>query len=139
METLDEHIHTAKFVMPGSGAFQTVAAGATLWGCWGATGLFAAQLRLSFPFDVTMSNLRILLATAQPASGTMVVTAFLNTVATVVAKTIPAGGGAGLYTDANSVAVTGNRVLTVKFLNNAAAASAQIEGFSVEFSAIPTT
>jgi hypothetical protein len=92
-----------------------------------------ANVQAQAPFAGTMRNLRFRTLTAQPAGGNMVVTLRVGLADTSVTFTIAAGAAAGTFSDvSNTAAVTAAQAQSLKCVNNAAGASAQIGAVSLE-------
>lgn len=131
-DTIDDHLHTAADVAPSHGNGATILAGATQYLTPYCQGLNAG-LNASWVLGGTFKIIRQRIDSAQPASGSLVLTLQINNVDTALVLTIPAGSGIGSY--ANSVltaAVLAGNLVRIKVVNNAAAASAQIAGFGVQ-------
>jgi len=81
----------------------------------------------------TLFNLRVNLRSAQPASGSLVLTVMKNGVASTVVVTIAAGGAAGWYSDtANTLALVAGDTISVRVVNNATANAGKVG--AVQFS-----
>lgn len=95
-----------------------------------------ANVQAQAPFTGTKKLLRLRTLTAQPAGGSMVVTLRIGAADTGVTFTIAAGAAAGTFADTtNSAAVTAAQAESIKCVNNAAGASAQIGQYSMEYDA----
>jgi hypothetical protein len=73
--------------------------------------------------------------TAQPASGSLVVTLYVNSVATALTVTVPAGASAAAATfedSTNTVVISAGDRIEWRFQNNATAASAQLTAVSMK-------
>jgi hypothetical protein len=128
----------------GSSGAVTVAAATTDWITSGQTNAPAGAttettVANTIPYAGTLSRLCILTATAQPGTGTFVLTVNDSAVPTAVTVTIPAGGAAGLYCDlTNTHVFAALDFYAISLQNNApAAASAQISGIGWIYT--PTT
>jgi hypothetical protein len=93
-----------------------------------------AVAEIIMPRAGTARNLRLRTSTAQPASGSLVITLRKNGVDTAITFTIAAGAAAGMFTDlVNTVAYAAGDLMALKLVNNATAGSATIETFSLEY------
>jgi hypothetical protein len=113
----------------------TVANGATVFGgIWepGATNA-ADVFQVVMPFAGTAQNLYVHTQSAQSAGGTFVITVMKNSVATALVVTISAGAASNVFTDtSNSFAFNAGDRLSVKYVNNGSAASAQLTSVAFE-------
>jgi hypothetical protein len=133
--TGDQTLRTPIFT---SGLNNTVAGSSTNF-----IGMHAAapnatetNVQAQAPFTGTLRNLRLRTTTAQPAGGNMVVTVRVGGSDTSMTFTISAGAAAGTFADvSNTAAVTAAQALSIKAVNNAAGASAQIAAVSLEYDA----
>lgn len=115
-------------------ANTSVAAGATNYLGLTGSGLTTSEnIRVTvFPQDCTLSKLYFTTATAQPASGTLVVTLRKNNADTALVITIAAGSAANFFNNtANSVSFTAGQYASIKVVNNASAASAAVNCVSI--------
>ena len=86
-------------------------------------------------FAGTFVGISVYLSTAQPGTGSLVLTLRINGANTALTFTIPAGSAAGVYSDlANTVAFTAGDTYNLSVLNNAAANSGSIR--SVQYTCI---
>ena len=114
----------------------TAGAGATLYysliGTAAGVAIGSIGAR-QIPFSAnTFQNLSILTSTAQPATGSQVVTIFNNSTATIITLTIAAGSAAGTYSDrVNSFNTVNDDRLTIQVINNAATNGATILSYSL--------
>jgi hypothetical protein len=95
----------------------------------------------SFPWPEggVLSDMTLRTSTAQPASGSLVATLFVNGSATALVVTVAAGAAAGSYTDStHTVNLSANDTLRWNIVNNATAASAALTGVSMKLTK-PTT
>jgi len=87
--------------------------------------------RLPMPNACTLSNFYLFTTTTQPASGSLVMTIRKNGVDTSLLITVAAGSVAGTYSNtANSATFVAGDLMSIRFNNNATAASAGIGAFS---------
>lgn len=130
---------TIKSNIGGNGMAGTVALSSTAYlGYFVSSAPMTAEvnanIRVSAPG--TLLNLRVRTLTAQPASGSLVVTLRVNASDTAVTFTVAAGAAAAEFTDlTHSASITAGQTAVVKVVNNATAASAQIGGWCTEFDA----
>ncbi len=139
METIDDRALSAFFTIWAANALkQTVAAGATSWIVPFCDGLQSdSSLAILFPKAATLKNLHVRIASAQPATGTLVITAFVAGSASAIVVTIPAGSAAGTYSDTtHTAAVAPGDALSLRIKNNATAASAQVNGVTLELAGL---
>jgi hypothetical protein len=113
------------------GAFlngTTVPASTTYHSCPFKIGVDAVTNSFPIPQAGTLANLAVRISVAQPASGSLVCTLYVNNVATALTVTIPAGAAApSNHVDStNTVALAANDILRWVFQNNATAASATL-------------
>lgn len=125
------------FIM-GHGGGATVGAGATTFVSLFNSGLNATESGLQIPvpyagYAGTHNGMRVELLTAQPASGSLVFTLRKNGVDTALTFTLAASTGAGIYGQANTVTFAAGDKLSVKIVNNASGASAQIGSVSLDY------
>jgi hypothetical protein len=123
-----------KYLLPYSTHlnFATIGAGVTSWASpfLGATSSEAGQLVLR---ACTAKNFIVRTATAQPGTGSLVLTVRKNGVDTALVITIAAGGAAGNYSNTvNSVSFAAGDRIAFRLVNNASSASAQIAPLAVE-------
>jgi hypothetical protein len=105
------------------------------FGVYGASSGTEVNLyQISMPYAGTLKNFKVCIFSAQPASGSLVITIRKNAADTTVVVTIPLSSAAGFYSDTtHSVAVLADDKISIKLVNNATAASAQITMFSIEY------
>ncbi len=139
MDTIDDHALASYSAIWGSnGLKQTVAAGATNYIAPFVDGLQAdSGIAVNFPRSATVRNCYLRIATAQPASGSLVVTVVVGGSATSIVVTIPAGSPAGVYSDTvNTAALNAGQAINFRIKNNATAVSAQVNGITVELAGL---
>ena len=89
------------------------------------------------PFACTMKNAAIITGGTQPGTGSFVATFRDDKADTALVLTVPAGGLAGVRIDhTNQISVAAHSALSIKEVNNAAGASATIDGYHFEL--VPT-
>lgn len=130
---------SAEFVPDGTAApliglrGATVAAATTTYfGMVGNAAVSATQgnVGLPVPFSMTLSRFCVTTASAQPGTGTLVLTVMDSGVATLLAITVPAGAPIGIYCElVNTASLTGATDWTaIQVVNNApASVSANIQ------------
>lgn len=141
----------------GTGANTAAAARANLatgwtWMSQGADGTIPAAVTRYMGFAVanfsategprqyffsragTLRNLRVKTTTAQPGTGTLVITVRINGAATILTLTVAAGAAAGTFTDlVNAPTFAAGDLVSLELVNNApAAVSAAINAVSFE-------
>lgn len=132
------HGHTVRSALMCSLAGATIGSGVTTFICPG-TGVVNAtswKTALTFPFTVTLKNLRVYTSGAQPASGSLVFTLWDDSLAqsTGITVTFAAGAAQGAQTDSIHTYNLGwGQALTLKAVNNATAASAPIAQIYLEY------
>ncbi len=139
MDTIDDQALASYSAFWGcNGLLGTVGAGATMYMAPFADGLFpSGNIRAPFCRAGTAKNMSIRIETAQPASGTLVITLVVAGAATAVVITIPAGSVAGVYSDTtHTAAVAATQGIAFQIKNNAASGSAQINGLSIEIAGL---
>ena len=83
--------------------------------------------QISVKVATTCSRLYIRTSSAQPGTGSLVVTVRKNGADTAITLTITAGGAAGTFTDlVNTVSFAAGDLLSIKIVNNASSTSATI-------------
>jgi hypothetical protein len=115
---------------------NTVAAGSTTYAPLGYTGApSTTQYTTTVPDAQGFARLYVRLNSAQPATGSLVVYLRNTSVASdLITLTIPAGSGAGAYSEPLTTASVNAGVrMTFKIINNASSASGQIESVSVGY------
>ncbi|MGE5072589.1 MAG: hypothetical protein ACM3MF_04105, partial [Anaerolineae bacterium] len=143
LDTLDDHTHAGSLssysmIWGSNGLKQTIGAGATAYYAPFVDGPQTdSGIVVNFPRNATVKNCYVRIASAQPASGSLVVTVMVGGVATAVTFTIPAGSGAGVYSDTTHTAdLTAGQGLSFRLKNNATAASAQVNGLTIELAGL---
>ncbi|MCI0550614.1 MAG: hypothetical protein L0287_06645 [Anaerolineae bacterium] len=95
-------------------------------------GLSSTAINVKFGADCNLAGLRLKTNTAQPASGTLVVTVQKNNVDTAITFTVPISGAAGEYSNlANTVSFVTGDLAQIKLVNNATSDSANISNGSL--------
>jgi len=98
------------------------------------SGLLTASRNATIPKPGVFKNFYITIGSAQPASGSLVATVMKGGSATALTITIPAGSGAGGYSDlTHSFTVVAGDAIRVNLQNNATGASGTIGGMALEF------
>lgn len=117
-------------------ASGTVPAATTYSACPGKTPADATTNSLPWPEAGVLSDLSFRKgATAQPATGSLVVTLYVNNVATALTVTITNadGAAAATFTDStHTVNIVATDRVEWRFLNNASSASAQMTGVTMK-------
>lgn len=113
-------------------AADGVAAGATSYYGAGVADGSVAIKSWGSPVDCTITRSYFRTNSAQPGTGSMVVTVYVEGAATAITWTIAAGGAATLLSDTTNTAsvAAGNRV-SFQVVNNASGTSAQVLDFSL--------
>lgn len=132
----DANVPIRCFIM-GHGGGGTVGAGATSFVSLFSSGLNATESGLQVPMPYagyagTHKGMRVQLLTTQPGTGTLVMTLRKNGVDTIQTFAIPAGGS-GIWADTKTVQCAAGDKLSIKFVNNASTASAQIGSVSLDY------
>jgi len=126
----------SKAVIAGSSLNNTVGAGATNYlylFAGAAPGATEADTQILVPYAGTIRNFRVRTRSAQPGTGSLVFTVRVAGADTSITATMAAGGAAGTAADTtNTATITTGQQLSVKAVNNAAGASAQISMVSME-------
>lgn len=125
----------APLVIGGHGNGGTIPAGLTYYIVPTIAGLDTVGRSWPFPLAATTRNLYFRLATAQPGTGSLVIT--IQDVSlpgsTGVTITIPAGSAAGTYTDlTHTYTWTAGNLIQCSIQNNASGASGTVGGVSWE-------
>jgi hypothetical protein len=118
----------------GTFAGATVALSSTVFGTLtGGTFSGTENARVTImPQACTISRMYFSTSTAQPASGSLVLTLRKNNADTALVITIAAGSGANFFNDTtNSVSFTAGQYASIKFQNNATLISAQAGGIAL--------
>jgi hypothetical protein len=117
------------------GAFldgNTVGSSSTAHGTPYRVGLGAGAGNFPWPKGGQITNMSLRTASAQPASGSLVVTLYVNNVASSLVVTIPAGSANGTFSNTtNRVVINDGDVIRWEFQNNATASSAQCTAISM--------
>lgn len=111
-------------------------AGTTSYNTIGAINLNGteANRQAVIPDAGTIKTLRLVTTTAQPGTGSLVITVRKNGVDTAITLTVAAGAAAGAFADAvNTVAFAAGDLLSFKYVNNAATAGASMQTIGVTF------
>lgn len=126
---------SAKQMLLGNGGGGNVPASTTNYINLAASGLTAAAGRNIVVSEAcTVTNLQMIMGTAQPASGNMVVTVQKNNVDTAITFTIPANAAPATFSDtSNSVSFVAGDTLNIKLVNNATAPSGGITNAGLLF------
>ena len=122
-------------MLGGGGGGSTVATGATNYVEFGGRALTATE-NLSYcilSMAGTLSVLKIETLNSQPAGGSLVFTVLQNSAATSMTITVAGGAGAAIQSATGSVAFQAGDFMSLRAVNNNAAASAQIGSFTLEF------
>lgn len=114
-----------------AGNGNTIPSGATIYGQFGYGNSLSATESLRQNFVVspcTIKNLWVRTQSAQPSSGSLVITIRYNGGASSLTTTIPANAPAGTYYDlTNSLVITSDaQLISIEFKNNATSTSANI-------------
>lgn len=122
------HVHRHSDII---GAFlngSTVGPTGTIHGCPFKVGADATSNSFSWPEAGDLSNMVVRISTAQPASGSLVATLFVNSSASTLVITIAAGsaGPANFSNAVNLVTISANDLLRWVFVNNATSTSAAL-------------
>lgn len=97
-------------------------------------GLFTIYPNFPLPYSGTISGLFIRTGSLQPASGSLVLTMFLNNFATSLITTVPANSGSGTYYNlTDKVTVASGDLIRWNLQNNALANSANITAITSGF------
>ncbi len=92
-----------------------------------------ADRQMVMPYAGTIKNLYISTSSAQPASGTLILTIRKNGIGTSLTKTINASDPAGIYTDlTNSFTFNAGDLVSLQAVNNATGNSAKIISWTVQ-------
>ena len=124
-------------LLAGNGNNTTVASGSTAYSGFGYFGTTGTQqnVEVGMYIPATLGKFTLRTRSAQPGTGALTVTIADTGSGVYATIVIPAGAAAGVFSvDASTPAWPGNERFRVKFVNAASAASAQIAGFSLEYS-----
>ena len=96
---------------------------------------FAGRAGRQIPFSAgTFKNFFLRLNTSQPASGSLVVSLYVNSAVTSISITIPAGSASGVYSDtSNSASVVNGDLVCYEVINNATGSSGTIQTISINY------
>ena len=116
------------YIMGGGGQLVRVNTSATEymvpWGGIAGQSSTESFMRARFPATCTLGNWYVNLVTAQPASGSLVLTVRVDGAGSALTITIAANAATGIYSDAtHTVAVTAGQWVVVEGVNNATAES----------------
>ena len=118
----------------GHGLNGTIAAGATQYTPVGQWGLSSGNYGFVVNRAGKIKNLYQRINSTQPASGSLVVTAYVNGVASSLVLTIAANSVTGVYSETSTeVSVSAGDAIVVGIKNNASGASAFIGANSLDF------
>lgn len=118
----------------GHGLNGTIAAGGTQYTPVGQWGLSSGNYGFVVNRAGKIKNLYQRINSTQPASGSLVVTAYVNGVASSLVLTIAANSVTGVYSETSTeVSVSAGNVIVVGIKNNASGASAFIGANSLDF------
>lgn len=126
-------------IFGGHGNGDAVGASSSEAICPFIAGLAASTRIFPIPVAGTVKNLYIRTASAQPATGTLVVTVYIDLSPTTITLTIAAGAAAGTFSDtAHTASLTAGGAINVVLQNNATADSAIIGGvtFEIDFNTV---
>jgi hypothetical protein len=97
-----------------------------------ATSVSENSRRIIMCNKITVKNFYIYTSTAQPATGSHVLTILKNGVATGIVVTIPSGSAAGVFSDTtNSESFAQGDAITIQAVNNATTNSGTIVSFQI--------
>lgn len=128
LDTLDDHQHKSTDVI-GTFLFSvTVPASTTYYSAPWKTTADGNTNQIPWPEAGTLSNMNLRINTAQPGTGSLVMTLYVNNSPTSLVITIAAGSAGGTtYSDnTHEVAISANDTLMWAIQNNATAASAAL-------------
>lgn len=112
----------------------TIGAGATMSFIPGLQGLVATANNAIIDKDAVVRNLFVRIGGTQPASGSLVATFMINSVASALAVTIPAGSTTGNFSDlVNSARLVSGDTFRVDVKNNASGVSVVLGACVFEF------
>lgn len=119
-------------------ASATVAASSTVYVAPGITTANSVEnnIQVQLPFDVVVKNLTVSFSSAQPASGSLVITVMVNGAAGTVTITKAAGDATVVIADnthADTISHASLQGFDIRIVNNATAVSAQIRSIAVEY------
>jgi len=96
---------------------------------------FAGRAGRQIPFAAgTFKNFFVRTNTAQPASGSLVISLYVNSAVTSISITIAAGSAAGVFSDtSNSATIVNGDLACYEVINNATTTSATIQTASINY------
>lgn len=124
------------FILTANQNIVTIAAGATIYFTvfgTNANNLITVENQRQTASNIafTMSRFYVTTLTAQPGTGSLVLTMRKAGVSQALTITIAAGSAAGVFSDtSNSFSVAAGDLLTLQVVNNASSASAQLVGWT---------
>jgi hypothetical protein len=128
---------STKTVLMGNGVVNTIALSSTAYMAlpgFNASSATEGSRQSVIPLAGTIKNFYVVTGNAQPGDGALTITLRKNGVDTAVTITIAAGAASNVFTDlTHSFTVVAGDLLSIKFVNASASASAQIGGYAVEF------
>jgi len=99
-----------------------------------APGATELDYRVEWSPPGTLSRFYVRTRSAQPGTGSLVFTVRVAAADTTLVVTVAAGSAAGIYSDTTHTETIGAvQGLSIKVVNNASGASAQIAGYSIKF------
>ena len=135
LEIIDAHQHYSVMGGHANGSVplsSTVIA--TLFRSGVSTAANESQFYVPMPAG-TMKNLRVYTDSAHSGTGSLVATIRKNGSDTTLVATVTAGAGVGVFSDTtNTVSFSAGDKVTLELTNNATASSAEVRGWTVEFS-----
>lgn len=132
------HGHFFYQPFPAHGISGTVALSSSSYAPLFYYGLTASPINFTLPRGGTLKNFRWNTNSAQPGTGSLVATVRVNNADSTLTATVAAGGAAQSVTDlTHTVSVNGGDAVTIRIVNNATSASAQVGGLSFELE-VPT-
>ena len=108
--------------------------GAVRYFAFSGVGVASSEVtrRIILTNNMTLKNFYIYTSTAQPATGSHVLTIFKNGVATAITITIPSGSAAGLFSDTtNSESFAQGDAISIQAVNNATTNSGTIVSLQI--------
>ena len=124
-------------VLTGNGNNTTAGSGATIYSGFGYFGTTSSpqNVEIYFAAAATLGTFWVRTRSTQPASGSLTISVVDSSAVVYATIVIPANTAAGIFSVAASTpAWPGNERFRVKIVNAATAASAQIAGFSLDYS-----
>ena len=124
-------------VLTGNGNNTTAGSGATIYSGFGYFGTTSTpqNVEIYFAAAATLGTFWVRTRSTQPASGSLTISVVDSSAGVYATIVIPANTAAGIFSVAASTpAWPGNEKFRVKIVNAATAASAQIAGFSLDYS-----